>query len=65
MTYETSFTIRGATDVIQQRDQVLRLPRKMTHIIDPPLARVGSYGGYNLGYKKLCKLYFPILISKL
>ena len=33
--YETSFTMRGATDVIQQRHQVLRLPRKMTRIIDP------------------------------
>ena len=27
--------MRGATDVIQQRHQVLRLPRKMTRIIDP------------------------------
>ena len=35
VTYETSFTMRGATDVIQQRHQGLRLPRKMTRIIDP------------------------------
>ena len=35
ITYETSFTMRGATGVIHQRHQVLRLPRKMTRIIDP------------------------------
>ena len=28
-TYETSFTLRGATGVIVQRHQILRLPRKM------------------------------------
>ena len=33
--YEMSFTMRGATGVIHQRHQVLRLPRKMTRIIDP------------------------------
>ena len=35
VTYETSFTMRGATGVIHQRHQVLRVPRKMTRIIDP------------------------------
>ena len=35
VTYETSITMRGATDVIHQRHQVLCLPRKMTRIIDP------------------------------
>ena len=34
VTYETSFTMRGATGVIHQRHQVLCLPRKMTRIID-------------------------------
>ena len=32
--YETSFTMRGATGVIHQRHQVLRLPRKMTLMHD-------------------------------
>ena len=41
---EKSFTMRGATDVIRQRHQVLRLPRKMTRIIDP----CGTWNGiYN------------------
>ena len=35
VTYETSFSIRGPTGVIHQRHQALRLPRKMTRIIDP------------------------------
>ena len=35
VTYETSFTLRGATGVIHQRHQVLCLPRKMTRIINP------------------------------
>ena len=35
VTYETSFTMRGATGVIHQRHQVLLLPRKMTRIVDP------------------------------
>ena len=35
VTYETSFTMRGATGVIHQRHQVLCLPRKMTRIINP------------------------------
>ena len=35
ITYETSFTMRGATGVIHQRHQVLCLPRKMTRIINP------------------------------
>ena len=34
VTYETSFTMRRATGVIHQRHQVLRLPRKMTVMID-------------------------------
>ena len=34
VTYETSFTMRGATGVIHQRHQVLCLPRKMTLMID-------------------------------
>ena len=35
ITYETSFTMRGATRVILQLDQILRLPRKMNLMIDP------------------------------
>ena len=33
---ETSYTLRGATGVTIQPHQVLRLPRKMTLMIDPP-----------------------------
>ena len=36
VTYETSFTMRGATNVTGQVHQILRLPRKMNLIIDPP-----------------------------
>ena len=35
VTHDTSFTMRGATDLILQHHQVLRLPRKMTRIIYP------------------------------
>ena len=35
VTYETSFTMRGATGVILQLHQILHLPRKMTVMIDP------------------------------
>ena len=35
ITYETSFTLRGATKVILQLHQILRLARKMHLIIDP------------------------------
>ena len=35
--YETSFTMRGATNVIRQVHQILRLPRKMNLMIDPHL----------------------------
>ena len=35
VTYEMSFTLRGATGVIHQRHQVLCLPREMTRIINP------------------------------
>ena len=35
ITYETSFTMRGATGVILQLHQILRLPRKMNLMIDP------------------------------
>ena len=35
VTYETSFTMCGATGVIHQRHQVMCLPRKMTRIINP------------------------------
>ena len=34
-THDTSFTTRGATDLILQHHQMLRLPRKMTRIIYP------------------------------
>ena len=34
--YETSFTKRGATGVTLQLHQILRLPRKMNLMIDPP-----------------------------
>ena len=34
--YETSFTMRGATGVILQLHQILRLPRKMVLMIDVP-----------------------------
>ena len=33
--YETLFTMRGATKVTLQHQQILRLPRKMTLMIDP------------------------------
>ena len=35
VTYETLFTMRGATLVTVQHHQILRLPRKMTLMIDP------------------------------
>ena len=35
VTYETSFTMRGATNVTGQVHQILRLPRKMNLMIDP------------------------------
>ena len=35
ITYETSFTMRGATSITLQPDQILRLPRKMNVMIDP------------------------------
>ena len=34
VTYETSFTMRGATGLTLQRHQIVRLPRKMTLMID-------------------------------
>ena len=34
VTYETSFTMRGATSITLQPHQMLPLPRKMMHIID-------------------------------
>ena len=34
LTFETSFTMRGATRVTLQLHQILRLPRKMTPVID-------------------------------
>ena len=37
VTYETSFTMRGATGVTIQPHQILRLPRKMNLMIDPRL----------------------------
>ena len=36
LTFETSFTMRGATRVSLQLHQILRLPRKMNLMIDPP-----------------------------
>ena len=33
--YETSFTVRGATDVTSQPRQILRLSRRKTHILSP------------------------------
>ena len=35
ITYETSFTMRGATGITLQLHQILRLPRKMNLMIDP------------------------------
>ena len=35
VTYETSFTMRGATGVTIQPHQILRLPRRKTHILSP------------------------------
>ena len=35
ITYETSFTMRGATSINLQPHQILRLPRKMNRMIDP------------------------------
>ena len=37
VTYEKSFTMRGATRLILQLHQILRLPRKITLMIDPRL----------------------------
>ncbi len=34
ITFETSFTMRGATGLILQRHQILCLPRKMTLMTD-------------------------------
>ena len=36
VTYETSFTMRGATSVTLQPHQILRLPRKMTRLLYRP-----------------------------
>ena len=36
ITYETSFTVRGATGVTIQPHQILRLPRKMTGLLYRP-----------------------------
>ena len=36
VTYETSFAMRGATNFTPQLHQILRLPRKMNLMIDPP-----------------------------
>ena len=35
ITYETSFTMRGATSINLQPHQILRLPRKMNVMIEP------------------------------
>ena len=35
ITYETLVTMRGATEISLQHHQILRLPRKVTLIIDP------------------------------
>ena len=35
VTYETSFTMRGATGVALQPHEILRLPRRMTRMLDP------------------------------
>ena len=35
VTYETLFTMRGTTEVLLQNHRLLRLPRKMTLMIDP------------------------------
>ena len=35
ITYESSFTVRGATGVTIQPHQILRLPRRKTHILSP------------------------------
>ena len=35
ITYETSFTMRGATGITLRPHQILRLPRKMNRLIDP------------------------------
>ena len=35
VTYETSFTMRGATSIALQRHQILRLPRKKSLVFDP------------------------------
>ena len=43
VTYETSFTMRGATGLTIQLYQILRLPRKMNPMIDPRLAYETSF----------------------
>ena len=35
ITYETSFTMRGATGVTIQPHQILRLSRRKTHLLSP------------------------------
>ena len=43
VTYETSFTMRGATGLTIQLYQILRLPRKMNPMIDPRLTYETSF----------------------
>ena len=45
--YETSFTMRGATSLALQPHQMLRLPRKMTRMIDPRDIRNVIYNARN------------------
>ena len=52
VTYETSFTMRGETEVTLQHRQILRLPRKMTLMIDPRLI-------WNVIYNSLTNNGYP------
>ena len=49
VTYETSFTMRGATGVIFQRHEMLRLPRKMTLENFKEISRTSWNVIYNAG----------------
>ena len=49
VTYEPVFSVRGATRVTLQLHQILRLPRKITLMIDPPLKLNVIYNAHATG----------------
>ena len=48
VTYETSFTMRGATNVKRQVHEILRLPRKMNLMIDSSASHMASILSWHL-----------------